>query len=133
MGVAVFLGVLYGALLGACFASFCCVLAERVPAGESINGRSHCVCGRQLTAGQNIPVFGWLSCRGTARCCGAKLPARYLYAELAYAAWGAAVTGVLQAYTHTHGFSVPAVAVAVAAMVAFGAGLTRVCWHRPAS
>jgi hypothetical protein len=49
------LGVLYGAFLGGCLASFGCVVSERVPAGLSIGGRSVCACGRQLKVRENIP------------------------------------------------------------------------------
>ncbi len=73
---------LYGAFLGAVFASFLAVVAERVPRGESLGGRSHCVCGRMLKAGENIPVLGWLATGGRARCCGARLPVNYLLGEV---------------------------------------------------
>lgn len=66
----------------ACLASFAGVVAERVPRGESINGRSHCVCGRQLDALQNIPVLGWCVSRGRASCCGAVIPRRYVVSEM---------------------------------------------------
>lgn len=69
--------------LGACIASFLGVVIERVPKKESIMGRSHCACGRQLKWYENIPVIGWLSIGGTAKCCGAKLPVWYLLFEIA--------------------------------------------------
>ena len=68
--------------LGASIASFLGVVIERVPKGESITGRSHCACGRQLKWYENIPVIGWLSTGGTAKCCGAKLPVWYLLFEI---------------------------------------------------
>jgi prepilin signal peptidase PulO-like enzyme (type II secretory pathway) len=71
-----------GLMLGGSFASFACVVVERGRSGESINGRSHCVCGHQLRVWENIPVIGWLSSAGKARCCGARIPAHYLYAEI---------------------------------------------------
>ncbi len=71
-------------LIGAATGSFLCVVIERVPAGESIMGRSHCVCGRQLKGVENIPVVSWLVLRGTARCCGAKIPTRYVLVEIAF-------------------------------------------------
>jgi prepilin signal peptidase PulO-like enzyme (type II secretory pathway) len=67
---------------GALNASFLCVVAERVPRGLSLGGRSKCVCGRQLKLSENIPIFGWLRARGKATCCGATLPRFYLWAEL---------------------------------------------------
>lgn len=72
----------YGLILGGALASFACVLSERVPAGAPIMGRSHCACRRQLRWFENVPVLGWLSCRGVARCGGAVLPARYVLCEL---------------------------------------------------
>lgn len=69
-------------MLGASLASFAGVVIERVPKGESINGRSHCACGRQLKWYENVPVFGYLFTGGKAKCCGAKLPVWYLFFEL---------------------------------------------------
>ncbi len=45
-------------------------------------GRSHCVCGRQLKGFENIPVMSWLVLRGKARCCGARIPSRYILVEI---------------------------------------------------
>jgi leader peptidase (prepilin peptidase)/N-methyltransferase len=84
------------AFLGASVASFLCVVVERVPRGESVSGRSHCVCGRQLTAVENIPVVSWLVLRGRSRCCHTQIPAFYVLTEAAFAlSWGltVAVTG----------------------------------------
>lgn len=82
--------VVYAALLGAVLASFSCVLVERVPRGESIWGRSKCACGRQLHWAENVPVLSWVALRGTARCCGARIPVRYLVAEAGAAGFCAA-------------------------------------------
>lgn len=84
-----FLAAFYGLFLGSSLASFACVVAERVPAGVSVNGRSRCGCGRQLRAVENIPLVGWLRARGVASCCGAKIPARYFYAEAICGLFGA--------------------------------------------
>ena len=78
--------VLLFAAVGASIGSFLGVVLERVPKGESIGGRSHCVCGRQLTWWENIPIVSWLALRGRARCCGARVPAWYLAIEVALAA-----------------------------------------------
>jgi len=69
-----------GLLLG----SFVTVVAHRVPRGESVvGGRSHCpACGAQIAAYDNVPVFSWLLLRGRARCCGARISARYPLTEL---------------------------------------------------
>lgn len=79
------------AVLGAITASFLCVVAERVPKGQGIGGRSRCACGRQLAWRENLPVVGWVAARGRARCCGARIPVYYLAAEIGLAAaWAAA-------------------------------------------
>ena len=85
------------AFVGASIGSFLCVVVERVPKGESIGGRSHCTCGRQLTWWENIPIVSWLALRGRARCCGAKLPIRYLLFELGMAGLFAVVAVVVLA------------------------------------
>ena len=80
-----------GGLFGACVASFLGVVGERVPRGETLGGRSHCVCGKPLGAGANLPVIGWLLSGGKARCCGSQIPVRYVLTESAMAlAWGVA-------------------------------------------
>lgn len=73
---------IFAGLFGTVFASFCCVVVERVPKGMSINGRSECVCGRELKAYENIPMLGWLLSGGKARCCGAVIPSHYFWAEV---------------------------------------------------
>jgi leader peptidase (prepilin peptidase)/N-methyltransferase len=67
--------------------SFITVVAHRVPRGESIVGpRSRCPgCGAQIAAYDNVPVLSWLVLRGRARCCGARISARYPLTELALA------------------------------------------------
>jgi leader peptidase (prepilin peptidase)/N-methyltransferase len=82
-----------GAAFGAIFASFFGVVGERVPRHETLGGHSHCVCGAPLGAA-NIPIFGWLLTRGHARCCGAKIPVRYLIVELGLASAWAALAAV---------------------------------------
>ena len=82
-------------LFGSSIASFLGVAAERPLRQESLNGRSHCVCGRKLSWHENIPVFGWLKARGKAKCCGSTIPKRYVISEaalgLTYAAVGPVV------------------------------------------
>lgn len=80
------------ALLGGATASFLCVVAERLPRGETLGGRSHCACGRQLTWYENIPILSWVLMRGRAGCCGTRIPVHYLLAEAALTlTWGGAV------------------------------------------
>lgn len=84
--------ILLAFFLGASIASFSGVVIERVPKGESINGRSHCACGRQLKWYENIPVIGYLSIGGVAKCCGAKLPVWYVLFEIGLGLVFAAIT-----------------------------------------
>lgn len=75
------LALLYG-MLGASLASFLGVIASRTQRGETIDGRSHCACGRDLKWYENIPILGWLRIKGTANCCGVKIPALMFVTEL---------------------------------------------------
>ena len=86
--IADWLPVAFGALFGAMFASFYCVVYERVPKNLTLLGRSFCFCGRQLSSLENVPVLGWVFTLGRARCCGSKIPFGYLIAELAGAVLG---------------------------------------------
>jgi leader peptidase (prepilin peptidase)/N-methyltransferase len=111
-GLAAFGGLLVG--------SFISVVAHRVPRGESIVGpRSRCpACGAQIAAYDNVPVLSWVVLRGRARCCGARISARYpllemglgmLYAATVLVLWGDAgeialglvFVSALAAVTHT--------------------------------
>jgi leader peptidase (prepilin peptidase)/N-methyltransferase len=80
-------------LAGLLVGSFLTVVVHRLPRGESVvGGRSHCpACDAQIAAYDNVPVFSWLVLRGHARCCEARISARYPLAELA--------TGLLYAAT----------------------------------
>jgi leader peptidase (prepilin peptidase)/N-methyltransferase len=78
-------GVLAG-VLGAALGSFAAVAIERLPRGESLGGRSHCVCGAVVLARDNLPIVGYVLRRGRARCCGAHIPLWYLGAEILGAA-----------------------------------------------
>ena len=79
--------------LAGSLASFGCVVAERTVRHESINGRSHCGCGRQLSVGENIPVLGWVRAKGRTTCCDSLIPRWYVVAE--GGAMAAAVMGVV--------------------------------------
>ena len=79
-------------VLGTIVASFLGVVGERVPRGETLGGRSHCVCGAPLGAWSNIPVLGWILSRGVAACCGAAIPRRYVLSEVGLGVvWAAGV------------------------------------------
>lgn len=96
--------------LGASLASFLCVAAERAPRGLSINGRSKCVCGRQLQVWrngrpENVPIAGWLAARGRTDC-GTTLPAVYLSTEVVAAVGFTAAAVLLPTLGALAGFAV---------------------------
>ncbi|MFA6005040.1 MAG: prepilin peptidase [Patescibacteria group bacterium] len=75
-------------VFGMCIGSFLNVVAERVPAGESINGRSHCdYCHKTLQWFDLIPVVSYFSTMGTCRYCHKKISSQYFLVEI--------LTGVL--------------------------------------
>lgn len=71
--------------LGACMGSFVNCAADRYVAKESVlKGRSKCPeCGHVLSALELIPIFSWLFLGGRCKNCGAKIPVRCLFTELA--------------------------------------------------
>jgi leader peptidase (prepilin peptidase)/N-methyltransferase len=75
-------------LLGMIVASFLNVCADRLPAKQSLAyPPSHCpACSRRLAAKDLIPVFSYLWLRGHCRYCGAPIPRRVLWVEIATAA-----------------------------------------------
>jgi leader peptidase (prepilin peptidase)/N-methyltransferase len=79
-------GAVFAGVFGACLGSFLAVAAERVPKGESLGGRSHCVCGAQIRARDNVPILGYLMRGGRAQCCGARIPWWYVAVEIGTAA-----------------------------------------------
>lgn len=80
--VVVVVVVVFAVALGASIGSFLAVVIERVPRGETLGGRSHCTCGRELTWRENLPLVSWPLQRGRARCCGAAIPVWYLVLEV---------------------------------------------------
>lgn len=97
IGFQVAVALLGGLLIG----SFLTVVAWRVPRGESVvGGRSLCpACGEQIAAYDNVPLFSWLVLRGSARCCGARISARYPLTELSLGVLWAAAALVLHGDT----------------------------------
>ncbi|MGE5629864.1 MAG: prepilin peptidase [Caulobacteraceae bacterium] len=75
---------LYVFFTGCCFGSLYNVCIYRLPRKESIvRPRSHCTsCGRYLGILDIIPLVSYISLKGRCRYCGAKIPARYLLAEI---------------------------------------------------
>lgn len=84
------------ALIGLCVGSFLNVVADRIPAGESIvRPSSHCPgCGREISPSDLIPVLSYLVLRGHCRYCGATIPKRVPVIE--------AVTGGLFALSYLY-------------------------------
>ena len=69
---------------GASVGSFLNVVADRLPAGNSIvSPRSFCDgCRRSLASRHMVPIFSYLWLRGRCRYCGAAIPARVLVVEI---------------------------------------------------
>ncbi len=72
-------------LLGLEIGSFLNVCIDRLPEGKSVvSPPSHCEgCGHRLAAEELIPVFSYLWLKGKCRYCGAVIPRKLLYVELA--------------------------------------------------
>ena len=68
----------------ACVGSFIGVCADRIPRGEQIyKGRSHCdSCGRELKAGELIPILSFVFLGGRCRKCRKRIPVSSLLIEL---------------------------------------------------
>jgi leader peptidase (prepilin peptidase) / N-methyltransferase len=72
--------------LGAVFGSFGNVLVDRLPANQSLTGRSHCVgCKKTLRAWELIPIISWILLRGRCARCGDHIPVRFTFVEAASA------------------------------------------------
>lgn len=92
-GMPTLMAVVVAAVVGAMIASYLGVVAERGFAG-SMDGRSVCVCGRQLNWWENVPVLSWALLRGRCLCRESRLPLRYVLTEAALAVVCAAATGL---------------------------------------
>ncbi len=75
-------------VLGACLGSFANVAALRSLDGRDwVREPSACFhCQTKLRFWQNLPIIGYLSHGGQTACCQQRLPARYIFVELAMAA-----------------------------------------------
>ena len=73
----------FAVLFGLIWGSFLNVVIYRLPRGMSVvRPASHCPgCGAPIRAYDNIPVLSWLWLRGRARCCQARISARYVLVE----------------------------------------------------
>ncbi len=80
---------IFGTLIG----SFLNVLILRLPKNETLMGRSHCMhCKHELSAGDLIPIFSYLSLKGKCRYCGKSISTRYFRIEI--------ITGLLFAFAY---------------------------------
>lgn len=77
-------------LLGLVNGSFLNVVIYRLPAQQSLNGRSACPkCGHQIRWYDNIPVVSWVLLRAKCRDCKAPISVRYPLVEAGHAImWG---------------------------------------------
>ncbi|MEK9176102.1 MAG: prepilin peptidase [Patescibacteria group bacterium] len=82
-------------IIGLFFGSFLNVLANRIPRGEKLTGRSHCeFCHKTLFWKDLVPVFSFVYLWGKCRYCHHPLSYQYLFVEL--------VTGLLFVITYAY-------------------------------
>ena len=81
-----------GFLFGAVFGSFANVLIYRLPAGESVLGRSRCgQCRKTVQWYFNIPILSYFFLKGKCASCGEKFSLQYPLVEFLMACFFAAV------------------------------------------
>lgn len=69
-------------LFGAIFGSFANVVILRMPAGESIQGRSHCIkCKKNIPWYNNFPIFSYFFLKGKCSTCKESFSLRYPFVE----------------------------------------------------
>ncbi len=84
-----FLAFCFGSIIG----SFLNVIILRLPANQSLNGRSHCIsCGHTLGVLDLAPLLSYLFLFGNCRYCKVKISPRYFILE--------AITGLLFAVSY---------------------------------
>lgn len=114
------------ALIGACIASFimCMISRQDQPLKERLIERSHCdACGYELSAGDLIPVFGWLVLGGKCRRCGARIPVSCIISELCLGTYFAACLWLTESVsTMLCMFAIGSVVFAIAVKAVKGAG-----------
>lgn len=89
--------VAVAALFGLLWGSFAGVLVARVPAGgDAVRGRSRCDACEAVLGGRDlVPVVSRLVARGRCRHCGAAVPARWTWIEVACAVLFASIAAVV--------------------------------------
>ena len=81
------------ALFGLMGGSFANALAARIPEGETLLTRSHCVkCGHSIAWYDNIPVLSWIALRGRCRMCKEPISFQYPAVEIITAGLWVAIT-----------------------------------------
>jgi len=78
-------GLILFFLIGIAVGSFLNVVADRLPAGQSIvTPPSYCTgCRRRIAFSDLVPVISYILLKGRCRYCGAVIPVRSLIVELA--------------------------------------------------
>lgn len=79
--------IIFFFILGAILGSFINMLSDRLPAEKSIitPGSGCDVCGKRLGIADLIPIFSYIFLKGRCRYCGAGIPQRALWVEIATA------------------------------------------------
>ncbi len=76
-------GIVAAFVFGAIIGSFLNVLILRLPKGQAITGRSHCMhCQHELGVFDLIPLFSYIFLFGRCRYCHVKISPRYIIIEL---------------------------------------------------
>ena len=111
------LALVFAFFIGTSVGSFVNVVADRLPAGQSlVRPGSHCpVCGTHLRTLDLVPVLSYLWLRGRCRYCGASIPARLPVVE---AGTGALFVLALLSYGPAAGFVAAAAVVGLLVAVA---------------
>jgi len=88
---------IFALVFGLIWGSFLNVVIYRLPREMSLSRpASHCpACSSPIPAYRNVPVLSWLTQRGKAACCGARISARYPLVELAGGVLSLAIVDVL--------------------------------------
>jgi len=88
---------LFAVTFGLVWGSFLNVVVYRVPREMSVvHPGSRCpACGKDIAPWDNVPVLSWVVLRGRARCCGARVSARYPAVELLGGALSLAIVEVV--------------------------------------
>lgn len=106
--------IIFAGIIGLLLGSFMNVLLDRWPHWQGVvSGRSRCPdCGKVLAWYDLVPLVSWFWLKGRCRSCGAPIPKRYLFGELA-------VGGVFALYAAQWGIGSPGTGVTFAMLFGF--------------